>query len=448
MIDSGSVGDDHVHDVVIVGAGLAGLSAAKKLLAARRDVVVLEADARPGGRLKTDRIDGFLLDHGFQIYLTSYLQAGQMLNLESLKLRSFQPGAMVRFANRWHAVKDPLRAPFSRMIPDALKTLLSPIATWEDLWVLFNYRRRLMNTSPDVILSRPGVSTLERLKQLGFSNRIIDRFFRPFLGGIFLDASLSMDSARMEFVFREMGLGTAALPENGIQEIPESICRDWLPGVLRLNSTVADFFDGGVKLSDGRIVKGRKVLIATEASGAKRLLGARLPIADKVAWNGTTCIYFSLDRCASPTKDPILFLNGNLSSKVDEDAVADPSEVSINHVAFPSLVQPSYAPAGQVLASVNINGIAETQGADLIAPVLEELKRWFGWQVATWKHLRTYVVPCAFTSPVDPMPLVSNRGLLELGPDLYACGDYTTTSSIEGAIQSGMQAAAALLGAD
>lgn len=115
---------DHVHDVIVVGAGLAGLTAARLLNHAETDVVVLEADNRPGGRLKTDRLDGFLLDHGFQVYLTSYQTACQFINLASLKLRSFEPGAMIRCGNSWHTFKDPFRSSWIKMIPDAIKTVL------------------------------------------------------------------------------------------------------------------------------------------------------------------------------------------------------------------------------------------------------------------------------------------------------------------------------------
>ncbi|MFM8402085.1 MAG: FAD-dependent oxidoreductase, partial [Pirellula sp.] len=111
---------------------------------AELDVVVLEADNRPGGRLKTDRFDGFLLDHGFQVYLTSYQTACQLINLSSLKLRSFEPGAMIRCGNSWHTFKDPFRSSWRKMIPDAIKTILSPIATWEDFWILSRYRHSLL----------------------------------------------------------------------------------------------------------------------------------------------------------------------------------------------------------------------------------------------------------------------------------------------------------------
>jgi phytoene dehydrogenase-like protein len=427
---------DHVHDVVIVGAGLAGLTAAKLIQSAKLSSVVLEADDRPGGRLKTDRFEGFLLDHGFQVYLTNYQTACQFIHLDSLKLRSFQPGAMIRCGNSWHTFKDPLRSAWSRMIPDAIKTILSPIASWEDLWILSRYRHSLSKLNAFEVLDRPSVPTLDRLTNLGFSQRIIERFFRPFLGGIFLDDRLDIDSSRMEFVFREMGLGTAALPEQGIQAIPDSMCKNLAPNTVRFNSTVSKVFDGGVELSNGDKVFGRRVVVATDPSGAKRLLGERLPIVDKLPFRSTTCLYFSMETCAAPTHEPILFLNGNRSRS---------ESTAINHVAFPSLVQPNYAPKGRVLASVNINSACEQRGSELVEQVQKELVHWFGWTVSTWKHLRTYQVPCAFVSPSLPMFDTADRGFYRLGSNLYACGDYTQSSSIEGAIHSGMLAATVLL---
>ena len=432
--------DSRVYDAIVVGAGLAGLTAAKSLIDAGLDVLVLEADERPGGRLKTDRVDGFLLDHGFQVYLTGYQRAKEVLDLGSLKLKSFHPGAMVRIGNTWHTVKDPIRSPWNRMLFDAIRTLQAPVARWNDLWTLQRYRQSLMRLPVEEILKSRGKSTLERLREVGFSERIIDRFFRPFLGGIFLDSSLNIDSARMEYVFREMGLSTAALPVGGIQAIPEQLCSSWKPGVLRLNTTVGEITDTGVKLSDGTQVQGMQVVVATEASGAKRLLGDRLAIPEKLSWNATTCLYFAIDRSSAPTREPILWLNGNLADPFIEGQV-EPESFAINHVAFPSLVQSSYAPRGQVLASVNINRTIPIDSDALVSKVRSELEHWFGWTVTSWRHLRTYLVPYAFINPSEPLWSDEPRGALLGNGRIVTCGDYMQTSSIEGAIQSGLLAA-------
>jgi hypothetical protein len=244
----------------------------------------------------------------------------------------------------------------------------------------------------------------------------------------------------MEYVFREMGLSTAALPAGGIQAIPEQLCSSWKPGVLRLNTTVGEITDTGVKLSDGTQIQGMQVVVATEASGAKRLLGDRLPIPEKLSWNATTCLYFAIDRSSAPTREPILWLNGNLADPSPEGQVESES-FAINHVAFPSLVQSSYAPRGQVLASVNINRSIPLDTDALVSKVRSELEHWFGWTVTHWRHLRTYQVPCAFINPSEPLQPYEPRGVLECNGRIVACGDYMQTSSIEGAIQSGLLAA-------
>jgi hypothetical protein len=211
-----------------------------------------------------------------------------------------------------------------------------------------------------------------------------------------------------------------------------------------LNTTVGEITDTGVKLSDGTQIQSMQVVVATEASGAKRLLGDRLPIPEKLSWNATSCLYFAIDRSSAPTREPILWLNGNLADPSPEGQVESES-FAINHVAFPSLVQSSYAPRGQVLASVNINRSIPLDTDALVSKVRSELEHWFGWTVTHWRHLRTYQVPCAFINPSEPLQPYEPRGVLECNGRIVACGDYMQTSSIEGAIQSGLLAAKACL---
>ena len=142
-------------------------------------------------------------------------------------------------------------------------------------------------------------------------------------------------------------------------------------------------------------------------------------------------MYFSLDAATAPTHTPILFLDGNPPSR----------DWFINHVAFPSLVQSTYAPKDKVLASVNILGKTDVQGQELVRIVQHELEAWFGWSVRHWKHLRTYSIPKAFLTPTLPIPIEESFGIQTTADGVILCGDYTGTSSIEGAIQSGRIAA-------
>ncbi|MFN9916639.1 MAG: FAD-dependent oxidoreductase, partial [Pirellulaceae bacterium] len=203
-------------DVLIVGAGLAGLTAARHLHQRGRKVLVLEASDRIGGRIKTDVVNGFLLDHGFQVYLTAYETAGQELDVPALGLGRFSAGSMVRLGNRWSTVVDPLRAQGWARIHGAFQTALSPVATFSDKLKLAAWKHTSVQRLVQEILARPGVSAREYLEEKGFSDAILERFFRPFFGGVFLDPDLATDATRMEFVFRSFSLGYSALPERGM----------------------------------------------------------------------------------------------------------------------------------------------------------------------------------------------------------------------------------------
>jgi phytoene dehydrogenase-like protein len=171
-------------EVVIVGAGLAGLAAANAIHRAGRDVVVLEASDRVGGRVRTDVVDGFRLDRGFQVLLTAYPELPTQLDLDALDLRRFEPGALVWNGTSIALVGDPLRRPRT-----VLRTALAPIGTTADKVRVLGQRIRLMRSSAPELLRQPDITTLSALEQQGFSNRMIDRFFRPLVGGIQLDPS-------------------------------------------------------------------------------------------------------------------------------------------------------------------------------------------------------------------------------------------------------------------
>lgn len=450
-------------DVLIVGGGLAGLTAARHLVKSGKSVLLLEASGTLGGKVKTDVVDGFLLDHGFQVYLTSYQTASEVLSLESLQLRCFEPGARVRVGNSWYCVQDPLRLVPQKRFKAIWQTLTAPIANFEDLWVLWSYRQRVLRKSANEVLHESRGSTLEYLRSLGFSERLIQRFFRPFLGGIFLggvftegessknstgnEGLLHMHASRMEFVFREMSRGFAALPARGMGAIANAIAHELPNNMVRCNATVRAVGSDHVVLSDETKLTARQVLLATEAGTAMRLLGDRWTrwarttcfrdqvLGKNLPHHSTQCLYFSLDSNQSPTRDPILFLDGNPASKAWH----------INHVAFPSIVQPTYAPAGKVLASVSVLGKPGLQGEAFVREVQKELETWFGWTVQTWKHLRTYSIPKAFVEPSYPVPTEDSFGFGITDDGVILCGDYTATSSIEGAVQSGLVSAEKVL---
>jgi phytoene dehydrogenase-like protein len=424
------------HDVIVIGAGLAGLVAARRLVQSGQSVRVLEASDSIGGRIKTTSVNGFLLDHGFQVYLTAYEMAGRELDLKSLQLATFAAGARVRLGRSWSLVTDPFRSPPSKRLWHALQTACSPVATPSDKWLLWRFRHSLVQRSVQDILNGENQTAIEKLRDFGFSERVIERFFRPFLGGIFLDRSLQTASSRMEFVFRTFSLGAAALPARGMQAIPEQIAAALPVGTIERNTTVAKVEPAVAKteparvlLSDGTERLADAIVIATEASTARRLLGEARDKPPVPGGMSTTCTFFSMDR--APVLEPILLLNGNPYGR-------------IHHVAFPSRVQPSYAPLGRELASVNLVGKTDLVGAELVEAVRSELIEWFGWEAEHWHHLRTIHVPYALPDQ-SPVALTMRPEIEVIAGSVVRCGDYCRTGSIEGAIQSGIAAAESIL---
>lgn len=411
-------------DVIVVGAGLAGLTAARRLHRHGLKVLVIESSDRIGGRIKTDRVDGFLLDHGFQVYLTAYETAGKELDIASLLLGRFSAGSMVRLGNRLTTVVDPLRAKGWSRVLGAFKTGISPVATIGDKFRLASWKRTSVQQSVQTIVAHPRGASRDYLIRRGFSPSIIERFFRPFFGGVFLDPDLATDASRMEFVFRAFSLGHAALPAGGMQAIPSQIASTLPQSTIRLSTTVAKIEPGAVILSDGEELQATRVVVATEEPTARRLLGEACARED-LGCRSTACLYFAVPK--APIREAILMLNGN-------------GEGMINHVAFPSLAQSSYAPAGWTLASVNTVGLPEAMGLTCVEQVLTELEHWFGWSVRTWRHLQTYRIPYALPNQ-SPVALTARNVDIHLGNGLYRCGDYCETASIEGAIQSGLKVA-------
>ncbi|RMZ57561.1 hypothetical protein APUTEX25_001761 [Auxenochlorella protothecoides] len=366
--------------VVIIGAGLAGLNAALTLEAAGRECVVLEAQDGVGGRVRTDRHEGFLLDRGFQIFLTSYPEAQRLLDYDSLELHPFFNGAVVRTADgAMHTVADPFRHP----VPGLL-SLLNPVGSPLDKLRVGLLRLRTQLTGAQSLLATSQeTTTLERLQARrrtdrgsliaeGFSDVMIDAFFRPFLGGIFFDTGLQTSSRLLLYVLCMLASGSNCLPASGIGAIPEQLAARLRAPALRLNTRVQGLTPGSgsweVKLGGGETLHAPAAIVATEGPAARQLLGARLapnPSAEGPGV-GSICLYFAMDG-NPPRSGPYLFLNGDTRTGL------------VNNLCFPSEVVPGYAPEGQSLASVSVIGDhADLDDAALEKRVRGQLSSWFG----------------------------------------------------------------------
>lgn len=404
--------------VVVIGAGMAGLCCALDLAGAGVPCTVLEAADGPGGRVRTDKVDGFLLDRGFQVLQTAYPEVEARLDLPALKLRRFFPGALVRLGGRFHKIGDPLRRPDA-----ALSTLLAPIGSLDDKRAVGRLKRHVREGSLDELWNRPEISTREALRSHGFSDRIMDTFFRPFLAGIFLERELATSSRFFEFVFRMFSEGHAALPARGMGAVAEQLAARLPAGALRFNTRVEALTDGAVRLAGGETLAAKAVVVAADLPEAARLLPELTPPGRR----GTACLYFAASE--PPVKKPILVLDGEGSGP-------------INNLCVPSAVAQTYAPAGQNLISASTVGIPEQDDAALEKAARVQLTSWFGPEVTSWRHLKTYRIPFSLPAraSLDPAALpVCPR------PGLYVCGDHRETPSLQGAMASGRRAAAAVL---
>jgi len=406
-----------MHDVVIVGAGLAGLTCARRLQAGGASVGVVEAGDAVGGRVRTDEVEGFRLDRGFQVLLTAYPAAAQWLDYGRLDLRKFSAGALVWCDGARHRVGDPWRAPGTLWA-----TLRAPVGSLADKLRIATLRRAARRGTLEELWARPETTTLAKLRAHGFSERMIAQFMRPWLGGIFLEPELTTSSRMLEFVFRMFAEGHTAVPAAGMQAIPEQLAAGLSAGTVRLNTTAARIEPGAVWLASGERISAREVVVAADGAATAGLL----PEVTAPSWRAVTCVYFAAP--ASPLGEPTLMLNGAGAG-------------CVNNLVVMSDVAPGYAPPTQALISVSVLGDAPEDDGRLTERVRAELKQWFGPEVAAWRWLRTYRVRRAL--PVR-WPLVKTAAKA-VRPGVWVAGDFTATASIQGAMQSGEGVAEAIL---
>ena len=410
-------------DVLVVGAGVAGLCCARELHRAGLDVLVLERGDAPGGRVRTDEVDGFLLDRGFQVLLTAYPEARRVLDFEQLGLRPFESGALIRRGGRFERVADPFRRPLQ-----ALASLREAPGSLTDKLRVARLRRRLTRGSVNEILTAPQVTTAEALRLEGFSSDLVEAFFRPFLGGILLDPTLQTSSRLFAFIFKMFSEGEAALPAAGMGAVPRQLAEGLPEATVRYGAVVESAGAGAVVLAGGERLEAATVVVAAAGPEAAAMTGA----GDFPAGHGVTTLQYAAER--SPVGEPVLLLNGESGGPV-------------NDVCVPSDVAPSYAPPGAALVSATVLGVPPLDDAALDAAARGQLRGWFGAQVDDWRLLRALRIPFALPAQ-PPAVLTPAERPVRLREGLFVCGDHRDTASLQGAMVSGRRTAAAVRGVD
>ena len=422
--------------VILVGGGLAGLSCATFLHRKGIPFLVLEAADAAGGRVRTDIVEGFRLDRGFQVLLPAYPTARELFDYKALDLRPFHPGALVRRRGSFAQVGDP-----RRRLGTLPATVFARVGSIGDKLRILKLERFL-----ERYVDAPGTTAAGALRAAGFSETMLERFFRPFLGGIFLERELETDASFLAFVWSLFSRCEASLPARGMQELPRQLVNGLPAEAVRVGVRVQSVDGTSVTLEGGERLEASSVVVATDGTSAERLLGR--PSSESsgaVSWNAVTCLYFAADKV--PLEGPWLLLNGEggaarpmksitpgtagSASGSASDAVGPPSG-AINNLCFPSQVSPLYAPTGQQLVSVSVLG----ENADEQA-VRAELVRWFGERTKAWRPLSTYRIREALPRDTPARRDLARR--VEGAP--WVCGDHMSMPSIEGALASGKRVA-------
>lgn len=422
-------------DVIVVGAGLAGLAAARELQAHGVSVLVLEGSDGVGGRVRTDVVEGHLLDRGFQVMLTAYPEARRLLDYTALDLRPFEPGALVYLDGSLATVSDPFRRPLQ-----AFATARAPIGSIGDKARIAKFRYDIGRTTVEDIWAKPEFRTSERLGHLGFSQTMIERFLQPLFSGISLDADLSGSSRMFDFVFRMLGEGDNAVPAHGMGRIPLQLASKLDKETIRMHTKVSSIADGVVATEGSDGLTASAIVVATEGPAAARLMSTAGISMTPPGSQPVSCVYFSTSK--SPVDSASIVLNG-----------MGRSNGPATNVAVMSKVSAAYAPPGRHLVAISVLGgvdghdsgaahAVHLEDEKLVASVREQMAEWFGAEVKDWDHLRTYHIAHAQPSQESLSP---HEREVALGKGVFVAGDHRDQASIQGALRSGTRAARAVL---
>ena len=403
--------------ITIIGAGISGLTAAVYLHQKNYNVQILEATDRVGGRIKTDCVDGFRLDRGFQVLLTDYPETKALLDYQKLHLKRFIPGATVLYDGGQFDIADPFRRPSA-----LVSTLFAPVGSLKDKINIFLVKNKLVRMSNSAIFNQSETDTLSQLKKYGFSQKMIDRFYKPFFSGIFLENELKTSSNMFDFVMKLFSTGDAAIPELGMEEIPKQLAALLPENSIHFETKVRAIENNTIYLEDGSQIVSDKIIIATEATS---LAGDYIP-KQKQQSHSVTTVYFEARK--APTTKAVVILNAATHKKW------------VNNLTVMSNISSKYAPTGKVLLSISYNGIPEIEDTIVAENMKAELKLWYGNQVDDWKMLKTYRIKYALPNQ-DSVCDELTKTDLQINDNLFICGDHLMNGSINAAMKSGRQVA-------
>lgn len=400
----------------IIGAGVSGLIAARVLEDHGYSPVIIEGTDRVGGRVKTDIVQGYQLDHGFQVLLTAYPAAQKYLNFKNLELQHFIPGATVFSFGRKKTIGDPLRN-LSLLIP----TLFSGIGTISDKLKILKLNAHLKKTTLAEIFAKSEKTTLQYLLDCGFTSGMINQFFKPFFSGIFLEPDLKTSSRMFEFVYKMFGEGSAALPKAGIEAIPRQLKHSLKLTTFQFNTAVKAGEDYKIFLGNGSTIKSDFTIIATDPSKI-----TAKPKAQKTDWKSCDTLYFETNKRA--IKKPLISLIAN-------------SDTLINNIFYHTSLA-VYSKGQKELLSVTVVKQHGLTDEDLKIQIQKELLKFCG--IESYAFIKHYHIPQALPQ-LNDLKYEIMPSETRLSKSVFLAGDTQLNGSLNAAMISGESAAFRLI---
>ena len=398
-------------DIVIIGAGIAGLACAMKLKKNNRNFIIIEQSDRVGGRVGSIKENEYIFDLGFQVYNTEYYKTNSLLNLKELKLKVFKPGASIYNGRRFEILSDPFRDPST-----IFETFFSGMTTFKDKIKILTLKRALSSYCISEDQSED-MTTLKYLKSYGFSNKIINGFFKPFFSGIFLENQLETSSKFFKNVFSNFNKGYAAVPVNGMQAIPDQMVKNLNPHNLLLGNKVIEAKNPEkIVLENNEIIEAKYMVLT---GGSNSLVNNHI-----VEFNSVRTFYFSSRVKVKHPKYINLF----------------PYDSLINNIAILSSVAENYSPEGNTLFSITIIE-SDLSKSELIDIIQDKLSTYYGDEKSNYIFMKEINIKQA--------TIKQKTGYFDLKiedkKNILFAGDYTTYGSIEGAVVSGIKTAEKLI---
>ncbi len=402
---------DSNKTIYIIGAGISGLIAAYELEQAGYSPVVLEKADAVGGRVRTVEKNGYHLDLGFQVLLSAYPLANKYLDFDALRLRRLESGSQIYVDGKRFLIGDALRN-----IRLLAPTLLADIGSLTDKVKVLALSRRLKKKSLGAIFDSPETSTLEYLRSQGFSEKIIDRFFRPFFSGIFLEPELRTSSRMFEFVYKMFGEGYATIPEQGIGAISKQLKKKLKTTQFQFGQEVKQVTNERITLGNGQELIHNGVIITANASALVSNMNDQA-----IQWKSCTCLYFEVERTNIP--------EGTIA------LVADKGKLSNNLYAYKDA-------SGKQLLSVTTLKHAGKTNEELTQAIEAEVKEYCGIQQI--KHIANFRISEALPD-LTHLKMTTSPSESQLTDHIFLAGDVLFNGSLNAAMESGRLAALGLL---